>query len=190
MVDVAMSKQRIPLKAAEGLAAKVVAKLAPGCERIEVAGSIRRRKEFVGDIEIVCIPKRDADLVGGVGASALDAILARLVWEARLRPAGADGENYKKFEFCKVAGLQLDLFITNRDCWGVIFAIRTGSADFSRRLVTTQMHGGLLPNDCRVKDGRVWANEDEMGAWGLLETPEEFDVLEICGGWREPWERH
>jgi len=31
--------------------------LEPYCDRIEVAGSIRRQNPEVGDIEIVCIPK-------------------------------------------------------------------------------------------------------------------------------------
>ena len=39
------------------IAEKVKAELAPHCERIEIAGSLRRKKEFVGDIEIVAIPK-------------------------------------------------------------------------------------------------------------------------------------
>ncbi len=39
------------------IAEKVKAQLAPHCERIEIAGSIRRKKPDVGDIEIVAIPK-------------------------------------------------------------------------------------------------------------------------------------
>ena len=39
------------------LAGKVVDELAPVCERIEIAGSIRRKKPTIGDVEIVCIPK-------------------------------------------------------------------------------------------------------------------------------------
>ena len=39
------------------IAEKTKALLAPHCERIEIAGSIRRLKPFVKDIEIVAIPK-------------------------------------------------------------------------------------------------------------------------------------
>jgi DNA polymerase/3'-5' exonuclease PolX len=52
-----MSSGTIPLLAATTLAAKLVAQLAPYCERIEVAGSVRRQKDIVGDIELVAIPK-------------------------------------------------------------------------------------------------------------------------------------
>jgi hypothetical protein len=54
-----VSKTQRPLLDAERIAAAIVADLAPSCARIQVAGSVRRRKEVVGDIEVVVIP-RDA----------------------------------------------------------------------------------------------------------------------------------
>ena len=51
-----MTKTRVPLARAQVVAAEVVALLAPACERIEIAGSVRREKTDVGDIEIVCTP--------------------------------------------------------------------------------------------------------------------------------------
>lgn len=45
------------LAQALAIAEKVKALLAPHCERIEIAGSIRRKKPDVKDIEIVAIPK-------------------------------------------------------------------------------------------------------------------------------------
>ena len=50
-------KERIPLAEGVKLANEVVALLETSCERLEVAGSIRRQKETVGDVEIVCIPR-------------------------------------------------------------------------------------------------------------------------------------
>jgi DNA polymerase/3'-5' exonuclease PolX len=51
------SKQRIPLARARIIAGEIVDLLTPVCERIEVAGSVRREKATVGDnIEIVCVP--------------------------------------------------------------------------------------------------------------------------------------
>ena len=50
------------LKAKE-IADSVLQKLKPHCERIEIAGSIRRKKANPNDIEIVAIPKPyDVDL--------------------------------------------------------------------------------------------------------------------------------
>src|SRR5436190_14063617 len=52
-----VSKTQRPLPDAERIAAAIVADLAPSCACIQVAGSVRRRKEVVGDIEIVAIPR-------------------------------------------------------------------------------------------------------------------------------------
>jgi DNA polymerase/3'-5' exonuclease PolX len=48
---------RIPLARAVSIAETTRAALAPHCERIAIAGSVRRRRSFVGDIELVCIPR-------------------------------------------------------------------------------------------------------------------------------------
>ena len=50
-------KEKHPLTEAQNIAEKLVDKLRPACERIEIAGSIRRQKAEIGDIEIVAIPK-------------------------------------------------------------------------------------------------------------------------------------
>ena len=48
---------------AKRIADSVLQELKPHCERIEIAGSIRRKKEYPNDIEIVSIPKPyDVDL--------------------------------------------------------------------------------------------------------------------------------
>ena len=63
-----MSKhRRHPLAAAEAVAHELRGLLAPFCARIEVAGSIRRRRSTVGDIELLAIPRMDAqrDMFGG-----------------------------------------------------------------------------------------------------------------------------
>src|SRR5205823_12049549 len=46
----------LPLAQAEKHAAKILAELAPFCERIEIAGSIRRRRPTVNDIDFVALP--------------------------------------------------------------------------------------------------------------------------------------
>jgi DNA polymerase/3'-5' exonuclease PolX len=50
------------LKRAQEIASQVITKLAPYCERIEVAGSIRRRRPFVHDIDVVVIPTNQGQL--------------------------------------------------------------------------------------------------------------------------------
>ena len=43
-------------KQAKEIADNIVLMLSPFCDRIEIAGSIRRKKELIGDVEIVAIP--------------------------------------------------------------------------------------------------------------------------------------
>ena len=145
-----MSKVALSYLIARHLAEDIEAKLAPGCERIEIAGSLRRERPVIGDIEIVCIPRYQVDMFGVVAyeqPSYLDAILSGLVAEGRLLPGKKNGKKFKQFIIPHaVSGITLDLFITTPERWGVIFAIRTGPASFSKRLVTQQVKGGY----CRI----------------------------------------
>jgi DNA polymerase/3'-5' exonuclease PolX len=51
------------LERAQIIANQVKEKLEPYCERIETAGSIRRRRPWVKDIDLVCIPKNQGQFV-------------------------------------------------------------------------------------------------------------------------------
>ena len=185
-------KQEIPLAAASSLARRIVAELAPGCARIEIAGSIRRECDMIGDIEIVAIPNFDLipaaqpDLFGEAGGglvSLLDVQIERLLHEKPDFTRGnANGEKYKKFQINET--VQLDLFITTRPQWGVIYAIRTGSAAFSKRIVTQRAAGGLLPSEYQIRDGWLWHNGVKVA------TPDEATLFDVCGGWVEPKDRH
>jgi len=181
-----ITKLSIHLSDAQQIAEQVKAELAPACQRVEIAGSIRRQKETVGDIEIVCIPVPVLDMFGEpAGDTELDYLLHRLVnlVNRQLEPPTKNGTRYKQFELTNYHGLKLDLFIANPDNWGIIYAIRTGSAEFARKLVTQRNRGGLLPSDCRVAGGYIWRGEEQ------LQTPSEREVLEMCGGWVEPVDR-
>lgn len=52
-----MSKTKMPLAKAQKIAENVKSFLEPYCQRVEIAGSVRREKTEVGDIEIVVIPQ-------------------------------------------------------------------------------------------------------------------------------------
>src|SRR2546423_2718032 len=67
-----VSKTQRPLREAQRSAAAIMADLAPSCARIQVAGSVRRRKEVVGDIELMAIPRyAPAGLFGDCTANLL-----------------------------------------------------------------------------------------------------------------------
>lgn len=173
------TKQKLPFRDGLSLARTLIEQLAPYCERIEAAGSVRRMKPEIGDIELVAIPKMQLDMFGG---TTQDHSLDAVAW-AGMGRCMKSGHKYKQVELH--AGINLDLFIVTPPAqWGVIFTIRTGPAEFSHRIVTTKAHGGLLPSNFSVREGAVW-NSKEM-----FSTPEEVDFFRLIGlQYIEPWDR-
>lgn len=154
----------MPYAKALAYANDFIYQIRPLCERIEVAGSLRRQKEEVGDIEIVCISRtiKTANLFGeDVSIQAIEEIGAMF-------KLLKNGPHYKQLD---MGGYHIDLFITSPAQWGVIFTIRTGSADFSHWLVTPRSKGGGCPSYLKFKDGRI----DDGHRY--LSTPEEQDVF-------------
>ena len=183
-----MSKIRIAITKVEPIARMLVEAMAPGCERIEIAGSIRRQQDLVGDIEIVAIPKMRLDLFGQPDGLLLDDCLYDLMWMGPLGKPKKNGKKYKQFEIAGWDGLHLDLFLVTPETWGVQLAIRTGPRSFSKAIVTPCKYAGLLRDGLAVRRGRVW----DKGR--PLDTPEERDFLELAGGWvelqeRDDWEK-
>lgn len=177
-------------QAAYPLARDLANDLAPYCERIEIAGGLRRRKPDVHDLELVAVPRLipQADMLGHVYAehNLLDEQLIYLVENGRLAPSTKNGPRYKQFTV-PPTGIALDLFIVLPPAqWGVIYTIRTGPAHFSHWLVTHQLHGGALPNHLRVRDGAVWSIYGNTP----YDTPTEGRFFELLGlPWIDPVDR-
>ena len=155
------------------------------CTRIEIAGSVRRQKPEVKDIELVAVPKvtEAKDLFGNV--ISLISSLDTIDW----REYGGvvkNGMRYKQINL--KAGINLDLFIVLPPAqWGVIYTIRTGPPEFSQWLVTTKSKGGALPDQYRVLDGAIRAR---LNLDMIFSTAEEADFFELLGlKWLDPWER-
>ncbi|MCA1625997.1 MAG: hypothetical protein LC778_19815 [Acidobacteria bacterium] len=116
-----------PLEIAERQAAKLCEVLLPYSKRVEVAGSVRRKKPLVKDIEIVCIRRAD---------KLFD--LARLFSQSGwIINKGSAGGKYMQFKMTPHSSQQLDLFFATPENWGILFAIRTGSADFSHKVLAS-----------------------------------------------------
>ena len=160
------------------IATALLARLAPLCTRAELAGSLRRRAATVGVIEIVAIPKPFVDLFGNrIDATPVDEWINKQVLLDKITLM-KNGARYKQFSFRTLRRVeyQVDLFLQpDPATWGVNFLLRTGSAEFSKLMVTKQQHGGALPNDCAMRHARIWRG-------GVaLETPRERDVFALCG---------
>lgn len=141
-----MSKLRYTLAQAASVANLVVAQLAPWCERIEIVGSIRRQKAFVGDVEVLFIPKRvpkQADLLGG--SSEMEDIAAlradELVRNGWLKKRPSETGVFTWGELNKLAihaasGIPVDLFCEpDPSNWFRSLVIRTGPKELNIRLI-------------------------------------------------------
>lgn len=195
-------KTELKLSQALPLAEKIKDALSPACERIEVAGSIRRRKATVGDIEIVAIPKLIPDMAAQLSlfgdppmmVSALDMLLERLTRDKPNFTRGdKNGELQKQFYVLlnpeDGAKIMLELWLASPENWGYIFALRTGPAEFNKAWVTQQRKGGLLPNRYSGSGGRLHKDGKP------IPTPEESDVFDLIGGLipptdRDQWEKY
>jgi DNA polymerase/3'-5' exonuclease PolX len=140
--------------------------LAHHCTRIEIAGSIRRKKPEVGDIEIVCIPK---PYQTGLFEDGFAAVVNQ--WKK------VKGEpEYGKMKYTQrilPSGIKLDLFVAHPDNFGLLMGIRTGSAEFSKKILA---------------DG--WVKAGYNGVNGFLvkrdtgiqvEVREEIDLFKMIG---------
>lgn len=199
----------MPLESGRAIAERLVGLLQDVCERIEIAGSIRRQKAFVNDIELVAIP-RVQKLPGQLGLfgerkdggelSLLDKRLGELIAGGLItsRPyldkdfRSAWGDRQKKF-FATYDGVpvsrlaplaQVDLFIVRPPAqWGAIFTIRTGPAGFSQALVEyARRHTEYIQDEGAL-----------VNRWTLkvVPTPEEADYFQTLGlTWIPPEDRN
>lgn len=141
---------------AENIALKYLELLKPFSKRIEIAGSIRRRKPEVKDIEIVMIRN----------TSKMFSFLA-FIETLRVLKGEAAGK-YMKINLEE--GIDLDLFMCFPDNWGYIFAIRTGSADFSHLVLAN----AWVKQGFKGDDGYLTRNGKKIA------VKEEEDLFKLC----------
>lgn len=202
---------RIPLALAQQLADEVVDLLDEWTVRIAIAGSVRRGRAEVGDVELVCEP------IVEVRVEAVDLFADRRVEEdllhARCRQlleAGVfahrpDKNGHPRFgtraKRLRYRGVALDLFSASEN-WGVILLLGTGPAAFNRRLVLRESQGGWLPRGFFFRDGHLWRlpppgdarlHDGEPVASPqavVVPTPDEQDVFGALGmAWVPPERR-
>ena len=152
------------LEKARAIADEVVKRLSPHCERITVAGSVRRQKSVVNDIDLVAIPSDR--------------------WNLDLALMGMG--NYK-MSGMKIARLEmdritLDIYFATPETWATLLLIRTGSKENNIRLATLAKKRGW----------RLAASGDglfnERGERIAGDTEES--IYRALGlSYQQPWER-
>lgn len=143
--------------------------LQPHCERIHVAGSIRRLKQDVKDIEIVCEPKkidRSTDLFGGTEkipshefATALHTVTKEVI-------KGNIKGRYMQIITNSITcpDIKLDLFMPRTEDYYRQYAIRTGSAEYARHMIAN-----------------AWSRKGWVGINGDLFKKNQCDVRIVSG---------
>lgn len=129
-------KVRFPRWAAIAVARELVAALQPHCERLIVAGSLRRKMAEVGDVEILFIPKtrtEKIDLLRTGTISLADLELERLLANGTIaKRAGKNGStawgDKNKLAIHRATGIPVDFFATSAACWYNYLVCRTGPA--------------------------------------------------------------
>lgn len=155
------------LEKAKEIAVKVVEQLYLHCERITVAGSIRRRRPEVNDIDLVLIPQDRARL---------DYVLMSLGKDGKMKMAGP------KIARVAMEEIDLDVYYATEENWATLLLIRTGSTGNNKRLCSIAKDRGWR----LAASGDGLFNEDDVRIAGDTEQS-IFDALGIA--YLEPWER-
>ena len=166
MSDGKKIKYEIALKQAQC----VIAQLQLYCDRIEIAGSVRRECAEVGDIEIVCIPKIDmAGLFSDIPIRNVDFCQAVDGW--RKVKGQATGKYMQRI---LPGGINLDIFTATAENWGLILAIRTGSATYSHEVLAKRW----VSLGYKSADGMLRKYNDYDNP---IPLPNEQDLFDLLG---------
>jgi DNA polymerase/3'-5' exonuclease PolX len=109
------------LEKAKAIAVSIENQLRPFCSNIAIAGSIRRNKSWVNDIDIVAIPSNQGRF------------LYTLQQLGRIKVGGG---KIIRVDMKAKYGIDLDMYVATPETWATLLLIRTGSAGHNRKLCT------------------------------------------------------
>lgn len=165
------SDGRVRFEIGERVGLAVLALLDGVVERAEIAGSVRRRKPLVHDVEVVIQPK----------GSAWGARLDKLVETGRISKAlyGQPGKYTTrwgdKYRGFVLDGMRVEVFCADAVNWGYIYWLRTGPGDAN--------HYAMM----RLAGGRVTASEGYMSVDGRrVMVADEAMMFHLLGMTPEP----
>jgi DNA polymerase (family 10) len=153
---------RVVLHEADALIAELIAALrdVPGVVRIEPAGSLRRRRATIGDLDLLAATDEPGALI-----AKLDAL--RQV--DRILSAGTD-----KSSIVLAAGLQVDLMVCPPAAWGTHLVHFTGSKEHNVALRGIALDRGLSLSEKGfkvVETGELLLDATEEAVYARLDLP-------------------
>ncbi len=158
--------RRLPLPKAKPLAEEIVAQLKTmkGVEQIEIAGSMRRARETVGDIDI---------LVSAKNAAPIMEKFCTLPGVARIL-----GQGETKSSVILKEGIQADLRVVDANAFGAALLYFTGSKEHNVHLRQMALEKGMTINEYGIHKGSA----KEKGK--LVASKTEQDIYKVVG---LPW---
>ena len=161
------SAGRIRIDTAMDLATELIARLSevPGCTRCGYAGSLRRMRDTIGDVDILAVAADPA---------ALMAAFRELPLAAEVIASGDAKTSIRTAD-----GIQADLRVVPEGSWGAALLYFTGSQAHNVRLREMAIHRGQKLSEYGVFDAGTAA---ESGA--LLAAATEEEVYQALG---LPW---
>lgn len=162
------------------VATALAARLGPMAQTIAIAGSLRRRRPLVGDIEILYVPRLLADLLGQPTESMVDLELAAMLKAGQLaRRLSIDGsstwgQNIKLAEHLDT-GIPVDFFATTAAAWFNTLVVRTGPKESNIAVATAARRKGWLWHTGPYDAGFT----DRQGQ--LVPVHSEADVFRLVG---------
>lgn len=193
-----MSKQKFSPRAALKVWEELRERLSPHTTRIAYAGSLRRRKLSVGDIEVVFAPTVGANLLDLFAASNVDAELELMLADGTI----AKRRNVKgsfawgpenKLAVHTASGIPIDFFATTEAHWHGYMVCRTGGMQNNIIVATKARERGWKWNPYNGQLTRLARPRDEDGQPEDRQTHpihSEQELYEFVGmQYLEPWQR-
>lgn len=183
------SKPRFDRELALRVAKEIGDELQPATSRLVVAGSLRRGKATVGDVEIVYIPKEELrpdpkDLFASIKVNRADEVIADLEASYTLvRRKNVNGSEMfgpkNKLMGHRSTGIPVDLFSADEANWWNYLVCRTGPAESNTRICMAAQARGWKwnpygPGFSRGEEMRPMHSEEEVFEFvGLPYLPPE-----------------
>jgi DNA polymerase (family 10) len=181
----AKSAGRMGIGDAQPVAESLVEQLrkVPGVMQAEYAGSLRRRRETVGDVDLICAVKDQSEGQGISDAFVKFPEVTRVL-----------GQGGTKASVLTASGLQVDLRIIPEKHFGAALMYFTGSKDHNVKLRARALEKGMTLNEWglynitiekKATDGRSGGRVEKVTAQAPAAKPQaaktEIEVYEALG---------
>ncbi len=169
----------LDLNEAEAIANHVKNWVQSHCEKIEIAGSIRRQKAKVHDIDFVAVAKSDLEW-------------QRISQTLKLKKAKllcAGSSVIKALLRCENGLFQVDFYRAQLNTRGIYLLVRTGSAEHNTWLASLAISKGMRIkyNEGLTKDDTVIAGETEQSVFEALGLPYQAPFQREIVGDKPVW---